>query len=156
MLVVEMDKADTELPAPIAGTVVDLAVPAGATVDVGSGAGRDSAPGYRERRGGESMTTTQISPAPFAELARGFHGSVILPDDPRWDRERVLWNSMFDRQPLAIAKCTGDADVVAAVRFARAHDLPISVRSGGHDAGGKSVLDDTYRDRPQGDGRRGR
>lgn len=35
MLVVEMDKADTELPAPIAGTVVDLAVPAGATVDVG-------------------------------------------------------------------------------------------------------------------------
>jgi pyruvate/2-oxoglutarate dehydrogenase complex dihydrolipoamide acyltransferase (E2) component len=35
MLVVEMDKADTELPAPIAGTVVDLAVPAGTTVDVG-------------------------------------------------------------------------------------------------------------------------
>lgn len=90
------------------------------------------------------MTTTQTSRAPFAELARAFHGSVILPEDPRWDAERVLWNSMFDRQPLAIAKCTGDADVVAAVRFARAHDLPISVRSGGHDAGGKSVLDDTF------------
>jgi pyruvate/2-oxoglutarate dehydrogenase complex dihydrolipoamide acyltransferase (E2) component len=36
MLMVEMDKADTELPAPIAGTVVDLAVPAGTTVEVGA------------------------------------------------------------------------------------------------------------------------
>jgi pyruvate/2-oxoglutarate dehydrogenase complex dihydrolipoamide acyltransferase (E2) component len=36
MLMVEMDKADTELPAPIAGTVVVLAVPAGTTVEVGA------------------------------------------------------------------------------------------------------------------------
>ena len=36
MLMVEMDKADTELPAPIAGTVVVLAVAAGTTVEVGA------------------------------------------------------------------------------------------------------------------------
>jgi pyruvate dehydrogenase E2 component (dihydrolipoamide acetyltransferase) len=35
MLTVEMDKADSELPAPVAGTVVQLAVPEGDTIDVG-------------------------------------------------------------------------------------------------------------------------
>ena len=35
MLTVEMDKADSELPAPVAGTVVQLAVSAGDTIDVG-------------------------------------------------------------------------------------------------------------------------
>lgn len=35
MLTVEMDKADSELPAPVAGTVVQLAVSEGDTIDVG-------------------------------------------------------------------------------------------------------------------------
>jgi FAD/FMN-containing dehydrogenase len=78
------------------------------------------------------------------ELRRTFHGTVLAPGDPGWDAGRELWNAMFDRQPLAIAHCTGVADVVEAVRFARRHELPISVRGGGHDAGGKSVLDDTF------------
>ena len=33
-------------------------------------------------------------------------------------------------------------DVVAAVRFARQHGLPISVRGGGHNAAGLAVIDD--------------
>ena len=36
MLTVEMDKAQSDLPAPVAGTVVRLAVPEGDTIDVGA------------------------------------------------------------------------------------------------------------------------
>jgi pyruvate dehydrogenase E2 component (dihydrolipoamide acetyltransferase) len=36
MLTVEMDKAQADLPAPVAGTVVRLAVPEGDTIDVGA------------------------------------------------------------------------------------------------------------------------
>jgi pyruvate dehydrogenase E2 component (dihydrolipoamide acetyltransferase) len=36
MLTVEMDKADSELPAPVSGTVVQVAAPEGTTVDVGA------------------------------------------------------------------------------------------------------------------------
>ena len=39
---------------------------------------------------------------------------------------------MIDRRPALIARCGGVADVIAAVRFARAHKLLVSVRGGGH------------------------
>ncbi|MGH2688590.1 MAG: FAD-binding oxidoreductase, partial [Actinomycetota bacterium] len=44
--------------------------------------------------------------------------------------------------PLYVACCTGVADVVAALRFARERDLPLAVRSGGQGIGGASVCDD--------------
>ena len=45
------------------------------------------------------MTTTQTFAAPFGELSRAFHGSIILPDDPRWDNERILWNPCSTGSP---------------------------------------------------------
>jgi FAD/FMN-containing dehydrogenase len=46
---------------------------------------------------------------------------------------------MVDRWPALIACCTGVADVVAALRFARERHLEISVRGGGHGVGGHAV-----------------
>ena len=40
------------------------------------------------------------------------------------------------RHPRLIARCSSTADVVAAVRFARDHDLEIAVRGGGHNVAG--------------------
>jgi FAD/FMN-containing dehydrogenase len=43
------------------------------------------------------------------------------------------------RRPALIARCRGAADVMAAVRFCREHDLPASVRGGGHAVAGHAV-----------------
>jgi FAD/FMN-containing dehydrogenase len=49
---------------------------------------------------------------------------------------------MVDKRPAVVARCTGPADVAAAVSFGRDHDLPIAVRGGGHSAAGKGTCDD--------------
>ncbi len=41
-----------------------------------------------------------------------------------------------------IARCTGVADVTAALQFGLAHELEIAVRGGGHNVAGKAVVDD--------------
>jgi FAD/FMN-containing dehydrogenase len=53
-----------------------------------------------------------------------------------------VWNGAIDRRPALIARCAGADDVVQAVRFAREHDLSISVRGGGHSVAGHAVVHD--------------
>jgi FAD/FMN-containing dehydrogenase len=72
----------------------------------------------------------------------GFRGDVITPGHPDYDQARAVWNATVDRRPRLIARCSGTADVVAAVRFARDGDLDIAVRGGGHNVAGTAVCDD--------------
>jgi FAD/FMN-containing dehydrogenase len=67
---------------------------------------------------------------------------VVAPEDPEYDAARAVWNGMVDRRPLLIARCSGTADVAAAVRFARERDLEIAVRGGGHNVAGTAVCND--------------
>jgi FAD/FMN-containing dehydrogenase len=71
-----------------------------------------------------------------------FAGEVVLPDDPGYDAARAVWNGMIDRRPAIVARPSGAADVVTAVRFAREEDLLVAVRSGGHSIPGLSTCDD--------------
>jgi FAD/FMN-containing dehydrogenase len=48
---------------------------------------------------------------------------------------------MIDRRPALIARCTGAADVMLAVDFAREHGLLLAVRGGGHNIAGNAVCD---------------
>ena len=48
---------------------------------------------------------------------------------------------MIDKRPALIARCQGTSDVVQAIRFARQHDIPVSVRGGGHNVSGRAVVD---------------
>jgi FAD/FMN-containing dehydrogenase len=75
-------------------------------------------------------------------LRNSVHGPVIGPEDEGYDEARSIWNGAIDRRPAWITRCTGLADVVAAVRFARERDLLVAVRSGGHGVGGHALCDD--------------
>jgi FAD/FMN-containing dehydrogenase len=72
----------------------------------------------------------------------GFRGQLITPDHADYDTARAVWNGAVDRRPWLIARCSGTADVAAAVRFARDHDLDIAIRGGGHNVAGTAVCDD--------------
>jgi FAD/FMN-containing dehydrogenase len=48
---------------------------------------------------------------------------------------------LFDRRQSVIVRCTSAADVVAAIRFAREHDLEIAIKGGGHHAAGYASTD---------------
>lgn len=68
-------------------------------------------------------------------------GEVVVRGDDGYDSARAVWNGTVDRQPAIVAYCVDVSDVVAALQFARAHDLVIAVRSGGHSVPGYSVCD---------------
>ena len=80
--------------------------------------------------------------APTTMQIPGFRGDVIAPDHDGYDDARAVWNGTVDRRPRLIARCSGTADVAAAVRFARDRDLEIAVRGGGHNVAGTAVCDD--------------
>jgi FAD/FMN-containing dehydrogenase len=76
-----------------------------------------------------------------SKFATGLQGTVLRPSDAGYDAARTVWNGMVDKRPALIARCAGPADVMHCVRFAREHDLLVSVRGGGHNYAGKSVCD---------------
>jgi len=49
---------------------------------------------------------------------------------------------MIDRRPSMVARCTSPADVVHALNFVRQHNVPFSLRGGGHNIAGNAVCDE--------------
>jgi hypothetical protein len=80
-----------------------------------------------------------LEDAVVQELRAGLHGPLLCPGDAGYDEARKIWNGMIDRRPGLIARCAGVADVLAAVKFARSHEVLVSVRGGGHNAPGNAV-----------------
>lgn len=79
--------------------------------------------------------------AAVQELGAALRGTVILPGDDAYEATRRVWNGMIDKRPALIVQCAGVADVVAAVQFARDHDLLVAVRGGAHNVAGNAVCD---------------
>ncbi len=77
----------------------------------------------------------------FDPLRDRLRGRLLRPGDGGYDDARRIWNARIDSEPAAIARCTGVADVVAAVEFAREHDVGLSVKAGGHHVSGSAVRD---------------
>ncbi len=82
-------------------------------------------------------TAIQVS-----ELRSRFRGALITPDDDGYRGAAAVWNGSIRRRPALVARCTGTADVVAALEFARRHDLVTAVRGGGHNIAGNATCDD--------------
>ncbi|MFB6092489.1 MAG: FAD-binding oxidoreductase [Haloquadratum sp.] len=77
---------------------------------------------------------------PLDALDDRLAGSVIGPTDEEYAEARRVWNGMVNDYPAAIAYCEAVDDAVAAVSFARDHDVEATVRSGGHSVSGASVV----------------
>lgn len=78
---------------------------------------------------------------PIDALRTRIAGTVLAADDPGYDDARRAWNAGVDHHPRVIARCTGAADVVAALGYARERGLDVSVRGGAHNASGLAVAD---------------
>ncbi len=88
-----------------------------------------------------SATETAIADA-RSELGGSFGGELIGPGDSSYDEERALFNAMIDKKPAVIATCVSTGDVASVIGFAKAHDLPLAIRGGGHNGGGLGSVDD--------------
>lgn len=83
----------------------------------------------------------QQATAPYDELAAQLHGRLVRPADADYDAVRAVYNGMIDQHPAAVARCRNAVDVSLAVKFARQHDLEVTIRGGGHNAAGLGVRD---------------
>lgn len=89
------------------------------------------------------MTTTERTHELDASaLKASLRGELIQPGDENYGAARKVYNGMIDRHPALIARCADVADVIAAVNFGRENNLLVSIRGGGHNAGGLGVCDD--------------
>ena len=68
-------------------------------------------------------------------------GEVVGAGDETYDTARSVWNGMIDKRPLAVARCVSADDVAAALGVARAADVPIAVRGGGHNVAGLATAE---------------
>jgi FAD/FMN-containing dehydrogenase len=86
------------------------------------------------------MRTLETSAA-LEPLAQQLRGDLITPSDAEYDAARRIWNGMFDKRPLAVARPLGAVDVVAVVNHCRDRGIELSVRGGGHSSAGYSTSD---------------
>jgi FAD/FMN-containing dehydrogenase len=83
--------------------------------------------------------TSSVDTEQLEAFAATFGGVLLTRVDDGYEVARRVQNGLVDREPAVIARCSGTADVAAAVRFARQSGLEISVRGGGHNVAGRSV-----------------
>jgi FAD/FMN-containing dehydrogenase len=86
-------------------------------------------------------TQIKLDETALTEFEASFRGELVRQGDSTYDEHRKIWNASIGRFPALIARCTGVADVIAAVRFARETGLEVAVRSGGHSFPGLSLSD---------------
>ena len=91
----------------------------------------------RTREGTEAL----LDEAAVEGLKDKLRGTLIQPGDEEYEQARNVWNGNINRRPALIAMCTGVADVIDAVNFARENDLLVAIRSGAHSAAGHGTCD---------------
>ena len=93
----------------------------------------------------QELITVNDKTRPGQEVIENFksklRGELSLPGESGYEQARSIWNGMIERRPGWVARCTGVADVMAAVNFARDNDLLLSVRGGGHNVAGSAVCE---------------
>ena len=82
-----------------------------------------------------------LAPKLIEEFSAKLCGKLLSGSDNEYDEARQLWNGMHDKKPALIAQCSGVADVIYSVNFARENNILVSVRGGGHNVAGSASND---------------
>lgn len=88
------------------------------------------------------MSIVERNLQPLDALMQQIRGKLSFPQSDDFDTARAVWNGNVNRRPSVVVQCSGVADVMDAVNFAREQKLPLAVRGGGHSMLGHSVCDD--------------
>ena len=84
---------------------------------------------------------TIVTDTAVAELRLRLGGDLFEPGSKGYDDACSLFNSMIEKRPALVARCSAPDDVVAALAFARERDMRVTVRAGGHSVSGASLCD---------------
>ena len=84
---------------------------------------------------------TSIDGAAIQDLRTRLRGVVVDQQHGEYDTARRLQNGLIDRRPAVIIRCSGTADVVESVNFARDRGALLSIRGGGHNVAGNAMND---------------
>jgi FAD/FMN-containing dehydrogenase len=82
-----------------------------------------------------------LTPKEFDGLDSRVERPVLRAGDAGWDDAVLVWNGMVAAAPALVVQPTSAAEVAAAVGFARAHGLLLSIRGGGHNMAGTSIAE---------------
>jgi len=84
---------------------------------------------------------TSLAASDLRQLKASLRGALLLAGDPGYDTARLVRNRSIDKHPALVVQPSGAADVRTAVDFARARDLLLAVKCGGHSYGGTSTCE---------------
>lgn len=105
----------------------------------GGGATSRSAGGPRSGTPIRTSSAAASAAANLTALAKDLDGALVKPGEAQWAAARQLYNTRYDSlKPTAVAYVANPDDIRTTLAYARAHDVPVSIRNGGHSYGGWS------------------
>ncbi|HLQ06315.1 MAG TPA: FAD-binding oxidoreductase [Nitrososphaerales archaeon] len=82
-----------------------------------------------------------IAETAIQDFKTALRGSLLRPGTDGYEDARKIWNANIEKHPALIAKCTGVADIVHSVNFARDNEVLVSIKGGGHSIPGLGLCD---------------
>ena len=123
----------------IGGTAAALAAAATACKTTSSSGSGSSTSTATTRTTATATKTSRTTPATWTALARDLDGPLIRPGDTNWPAAHQLYNTRFDPlKPAAVAYIAHAEDIRTALTYARAHNVHVAIRNGGHSYAGWS------------------
>ncbi|MFG2312832.1 FAD-binding oxidoreductase [Streptomyces sp. NPDC048566] len=131
----------------IGGTAAVLTAAATSACNSGGESGASGASGTADgtaaaASGTRTATAGGHPAADWTALSHDLDGSLVRPGDRDWTTARRLYNTRFDGlKPAAVAYVAHADDIRTALAYARAHDVRVAIRNGGHSYAGWSSGD---------------
>lgn len=87
------------------------------------------------------MKTKHLDAESLNAFENQLKGELVTPQSDRYNMFRRVYNGMIDKRPALIVRCQNIADILYSLEFGKAHNIPIAIRAGGHNAAGLGIAD---------------